>query len=156
MPAIENAGPGQLIAILAIGGGVALGVLAILAGVVWSALEARFREQSRREIAAYVAEGTISPEDAERLLAAPVASRFAPGQWKHGNFDYVADQLAEAVGSEDLSADDAKRLADARGTMDDRQWAKAVEFAVEQSLSAETALHLAKANQPTSTQGQAV
>lgn len=27
-------------------------------------------EESRREIAAYVAEGTISPDDAERLIAA--------------------------------------------------------------------------------------
>lgn len=28
------------------------------------------REESRREIAAYVAEGSMSPEDAERILAA--------------------------------------------------------------------------------------
>lgn len=33
-------------------------------------METRAREESRREIAAYVAEGTMTPEDAERLLAA--------------------------------------------------------------------------------------
>ncbi|MFI4898135.1 MAG: hypothetical protein ACIARR_09940 [Phycisphaerales bacterium JB059] len=32
-------------------------------------LETRARETTRREIAAYVAEGSIAPEDAQRLLA---------------------------------------------------------------------------------------
>ena len=49
----------------------------ILAGMVWivasytaSIAKAKAREESRREIAAYVAEGTISPDDAVRLINA--------------------------------------------------------------------------------------
>jgi len=38
-------------------------------------------EESRREIAAYVAEGSMSPEDAEKLLAAGVPAR-ERGCWK--------------------------------------------------------------------------
>ncbi|MCC6969742.1 MAG: hypothetical protein IT434_05920 [Phycisphaerales bacterium] len=49
----------------------------ILAGMVWivasytsSIAKTKAREESRREIAAYVAEGTISPDDAVRLINA--------------------------------------------------------------------------------------
>ena len=45
-------------------------VIYIVAATVRSVLRDRVREESRREIAAYVAEGTISPADAERLLEA--------------------------------------------------------------------------------------
>ncbi|MFG0241487.1 MAG: hypothetical protein ACF8R9_01745 [Phycisphaerales bacterium JB054] len=43
--------------------------------------QALAREESRREIAAYVAEGSMSPEDAEKLLAAGVPAR-ERGCWK--------------------------------------------------------------------------
>jgi len=49
----------------------------LLVAVVWivasytsSTTKAKAREESRREIAAYVAEGTISPDDAVRLINA--------------------------------------------------------------------------------------
>lgn len=45
-------------------------IIAIVAGVIRSSVRTRAKEQSRREIAAYVAEGSISPTDAERLLDA--------------------------------------------------------------------------------------
>lgn len=45
-------------------------IVAILAGTLRSVLVARAREQSRREIAAYMAEGSISPDQGERLMAA--------------------------------------------------------------------------------------
>lgn len=49
----------------------------LVAGMVWivasytsSIAKTKAREESRREIAAYVAEGTISPDDAVRLINA--------------------------------------------------------------------------------------
>lgn len=48
----------------------AVAIVAILAGAFRSVLIARAREQSRREIAAYMAEGSISPDQGERLMAA--------------------------------------------------------------------------------------
>lgn len=50
---------------------VTAGVLVYTIGSVRKVLETRYREQTRREVAAYVAEGTIKPEDAARLLEAP-------------------------------------------------------------------------------------
>ena len=51
-------------------------ILAIVFGAIHNMVIAttRQREQTTRELAAYVAEGSLSPEDAERLLAAGSAS----------------------------------------------------------------------------------
>lgn len=46
----------------------AVAIIAIVFGIVTSAMKAGAFERSRREIAAYVAEGSISPEDADRLI----------------------------------------------------------------------------------------
>lgn len=54
--------------IFGVGGLVAL--MGIFFGTIKSTGETKEREKSRREIAAYVAEGSMSPEDGERLLAA--------------------------------------------------------------------------------------
>ncbi len=48
----------------------AVGLAAIIAGSVKSASKTRQVEQTRREIAAYVAEGSMTPEDAVRILNA--------------------------------------------------------------------------------------
>ncbi|MCC5824202.1 MAG: hypothetical protein LAT64_12680 [Phycisphaerales bacterium] len=61
---------------IVVAGGVTL--LGILLGVILSIYKTRQTEQSRREIAAYVAEGSISPEDGERLLK---AGREPPKPW---------------------------------------------------------------------------
>lgn len=58
------------IPILAISGGFIIAFVAIVAGVVKSNVRTRQIEESRREIAAYVAEGSMTPEDAERLIRA--------------------------------------------------------------------------------------
>ncbi|MBX3377883.1 MAG: hypothetical protein KF678_12875 [Phycisphaeraceae bacterium] len=50
-------------------GGFGIAFVAIITNAVRSTVATRAREQSRREIAAYVAEGSISPDDAARLLA---------------------------------------------------------------------------------------
>ncbi len=53
---------------LSVGGLVALTAIVVTSLRWW--LESKERERSRREIAAYVAEGSISPEEGERLIAA--------------------------------------------------------------------------------------
>jgi hypothetical protein len=40
-----------------------------IAAVIQNVLQIRQQEQTRREIAAYVAEGTISPDDAVKILS---------------------------------------------------------------------------------------
>jgi len=61
---------GHIIGIIAVGGLLLLGFFWIVFGSTLKERRLKEREKSRREIAAYVAEGTISPEDAERILAA--------------------------------------------------------------------------------------
>jgi flagellar basal body-associated protein FliL len=64
-----------LIPIIAIGGGFAVAIVAIIFGAIKSMSTHSEREKSRREIAAYVAEGSMTPQDGAQLLnAAPVKS----------------------------------------------------------------------------------
>lgn len=56
------------LAAMVIGGVIAL--VAIVTSMITSITTTRAREQTRREVAAYVAEGSITPQDAERILAA--------------------------------------------------------------------------------------
>ena len=58
----------KIVIVFAILGSVA--VVWIIAATIYYTLERRFREQTKRELAAYVAEGTIAPDDAARLLTA--------------------------------------------------------------------------------------
>ena len=53
---------------LLVGGSVA--VIAIVFGAVSSMVRSTARERSRREIAADIAEGSMTPEQGERLMAA--------------------------------------------------------------------------------------
>lgn len=53
---------------IAIGGGIA--IVAILFGNIKRMVVSSNRERTRREVAAYVAEGSITPQDAERILIA--------------------------------------------------------------------------------------
>lgn len=59
-----------MIPIIAIAGGLGVGMVSIIAKSIRKSAEIRHREESRREIAAYVAEGSISPDDAYKLLSA--------------------------------------------------------------------------------------
>jgi hypothetical protein len=58
-----------VIPIVAVGGSMVVAIIAVVASAVRRSIEARAFEQSRREIAAYVAEGSITPDDAAKLLA---------------------------------------------------------------------------------------
>ncbi len=61
---------GEMIPIVAIAGGLLIGLVAVVGSMFKGAHDRKQIEESRREIAAYVAEGSMTPEDAERLLAA--------------------------------------------------------------------------------------
>lgn len=60
---------GVLIPIIAIAGAFLVAIVGVIAKACRRSAEAKAFEQSRREIAAYVAEGSITPEDAAKLLA---------------------------------------------------------------------------------------
>jgi hypothetical protein len=60
-------GLGQNIGYLAIGGTFTISFIAMAVARV---VAARARERSRRELAAYVAEGSITADEAERILSA--------------------------------------------------------------------------------------
>jgi hypothetical protein len=69
--------------VIFMGGGILVALTAIITQAITKVSQTRHREESRREIAAYVAEGTISPEDAAKLLA-------SGGSWR--------EKLAEKLG----------------------------------------------------------
>jgi hypothetical protein len=56
--------------VLIFGGGIAIAVVSIITSAVAKNKEVAAREESRREIAAYVAEGSMTADEGERLLAA--------------------------------------------------------------------------------------
>ncbi|MCA9300741.1 MAG: hypothetical protein KDA28_16845 [Phycisphaerales bacterium] len=80
---------------LIVGGTICLS-LWIVCGYMCSALKSRARERTKREIAAYVAEGSISSQDAERLFNAADNSDLAQSvaEWSIGVGD--AERLIEA------------------------------------------------------------
>lgn len=55
--------------LLILGGMTICGVLAIVFGFIASVFNRAATEKSRREIAAYIAEGSMTPEQGERLMA---------------------------------------------------------------------------------------
>jgi len=59
--------------IFVVGGTV--GIVAIIFGSVSSMVRSTAREKTRREIAAYIAEGSMSPEQGERLMKAGEAKK---------------------------------------------------------------------------------
>lgn len=70
--------PGEVLPLVAIGGGISIPIIAILAGTISGVAKTRHLEQSRRELAAYVAEGTMTSDEAERLLKARPQSGCGP------------------------------------------------------------------------------
>ena len=63
------------IPLLAISGGLVIALVSVVANAIKGSIQTRQREESRREIAAYVAEGTISPDDAFKLLDAGIKKK---------------------------------------------------------------------------------
>ena len=71
---------GMVIPLVAIVLGCATGTVAIIATAMARTTVSRHREQTRREVAAYVAEGTISPQDAVAMLNAGNMRSGAPNR----------------------------------------------------------------------------
>ena len=61
--------PQKLIGAIAIVGGMTIAIISIVTSALVRVVQTTERERSRRELAAYVAEGTMQPEVAERLLS---------------------------------------------------------------------------------------
>lgn len=70
MLTIAEARPEDVIPIIAVSVGGFIAILAVVGGIIRSVFVNRSREQSRREIAAYVAEGSMTADEGERLLKA--------------------------------------------------------------------------------------
>jgi hypothetical protein len=58
----------EMAIIFGVGGGIA--IVAITFSTIKSIMITRQRETTKREVAAYVAEGSMTPQDAERILKA--------------------------------------------------------------------------------------
>lgn len=56
----------ELTIVFGVGGTIA--IVGIFFGTILSAAKRKETEKTKRELAAYVAEGTMSPEDAERII----------------------------------------------------------------------------------------
>jgi hypothetical protein len=61
---------GELIPLVAIAGGLLVAIVGIIFGSMKSIYIARAREETKRELAAYVAEGTLDPEKAVAIINA--------------------------------------------------------------------------------------
>jgi hypothetical protein len=61
---------GEIPMIVIFGSGALVAIIAIIFSGARRIVEARAKEQSRREIAAYIAEGSMTAADGERLMAA--------------------------------------------------------------------------------------
>ncbi len=88
----------DVLKLLVIGGLIVGGILAYHAiSSLGAASRVRQTEQTKREIAAYVAEGSITPETAEKLLTAG-----APENWN--------EHVAQMVQSGTIDSDEAAKL----------------------------------------------
>ncbi len=96
-PMATWAASGEEVAMIAISGGIIVAIAAIVSGSVKTVLRTRHQEESRREIAAYVAEGSITPADAVKILNAGAESE-------------LKKQLASGVAWGTVSARQAERL----------------------------------------------
>jgi hypothetical protein len=67
----------NFIAALAIIGGLVVALVGTIGATVSGILKSRAREQTRREVAAYVAEGTLDPDKAIEILNAGSAGAIA-------------------------------------------------------------------------------
>lgn len=67
LAAIDLSGE-ELIPLVAIGGGILLSAVWAVMWAIVSTVRSREIERTRREIAAYVSEGSMTPEEGERLV----------------------------------------------------------------------------------------
>lgn len=61
---------GELMPFVTVGGAFIVAIIAIVSNAIRKTVTAKAREQSRREIAAYVAEGSMTAEEGAKLIDA--------------------------------------------------------------------------------------
>lgn len=71
----------KLIPLVAITGGCLVAFFAVVSGAISTAVRTNARERTRREIAAYIAEGSMTPEIGERLINAGKPPQREGGGW---------------------------------------------------------------------------
>lgn len=69
---------GQVIVVMAVAGGLIIAIISIIGNFVMKAKRSADLTRTQREIAAYVAEGSMTPEEGERLMRA--ASEAKPSE----------------------------------------------------------------------------
>ncbi len=81
LAALPSMSSEELARMTIIGGTLVLAAFATAMWAVVSTTRTRERERTKREIAAYVAEGSISPEQAEKLIAADMPAWAKSEAW---------------------------------------------------------------------------
>lgn len=69
--------PDDIVKIIAVSGGMFMGLVAIVVTTVAGIFKNGQREKSRRDIAAFVAEGSMTADEGERLLRAGVKPKWS-------------------------------------------------------------------------------
>jgi hypothetical protein len=70
LAAISDPTSDDIVKIIAVSGSLFIAVVAIVFGTITGAVKNAQRERSRRDIAAFVAEGSMTADEGERLLKA--------------------------------------------------------------------------------------
>ncbi len=65
---LAEVSPDDVRSTIAVVGAFSIPLVAIIGGVIAGITKTRAREATKRELAAYIAEGSMRPEDAERIL----------------------------------------------------------------------------------------
>ncbi|MDX9911983.1 MAG: hypothetical protein RBS39_09140 [Phycisphaerales bacterium] len=79
MPTLANAS--EVVPVIGVGGTLLFLVMFFILKTVRETQKTKEREQTKREIAAYIAEGSMTPEQGERLLKADMP------HWERGRKD---------------------------------------------------------------------
>ncbi len=73
----------NFIALVAITFGCSVGIVGIVAGTIGGVMKSRAKESTKRELAAYVAEGTLDPDKAVAMLNAGMKKWETPDMDRH-------------------------------------------------------------------------
>ena len=73
----------NFIAVVAITLGCAVGIVGIIAGAIGGVMRTRAKEMTKRELAAYVAEGTLDPDKAIAIINAGMKKWETPDIGRH-------------------------------------------------------------------------
>jgi hypothetical protein len=122
-------------------------VLSYLVDLVKSSIRTTAFERSRQEAMAYVAEGSMTAEQAAAMLAIEQKLRKPESDEESEESESKKDagaRLASALSWGQVEKDDADALIAARTEVDETTWSQMVDYAIE-GMDAEAAINLAKA-----------